>query len=122
MSAVVLRGLLVQRAWHAVTFDGHAFVYLECLQPPVAAPLARGQRWPVVTIRRAYGQGPAAQIAAKCAANDLHRGQRVEVHAAGFAQDHVHDRMVLVGVDHVEPLDRPARYWQDGDACLENAT
>ena len=119
MSAVRLQGVLISAA-HRITVDGQAFVYLT-FSPPAATPqLVGNRRRCVATARRAYGTGAGAQIAAKCAALELGRGQRIEVHAAGWAVDEHSRELVLVGVDHIEQLDRPPAYWQDARPCLEN--
>ncbi len=94
MSAIRITGVLGRRAEAHISPDGTAWLSIEIHQ--TGGHIA-------VSARRCMGKGPAAQIAARSAANHLRTGVRVTVHAARFDIAHSPSpHLVLLDVDHIE--------------------
>lgn len=94
MSNVRITGYLTQRAEARTSPDGMAWLELDLHGPD-------GMHG--IEVRRHYGKGPAAQIAAANAAHHLRSGVRVTVHADGLQVVlGAHPHVRLLGVDQIE--------------------
>ncbi len=101
MSAVTIRGALIDDAECRTSTDGAAWLFVQVSQGPASVPAHAAQR---------LGTGPAAQIAARSAARHLRRGLLITVRArACDIALSPRPHLVLTGVDSIQyfvPLPR----------------